>query len=182
MHPQAKNDLLILRLLTEGRLKSDPETGSVHSSVSNHPSEPLGSRTKKGYVRVSLNVNGRQVAIMIHRVVWIAANGLPPPTTPQINHIDTVKSHNWLSNLELQDNAGNMRHAAANGCLRVPRGERCHRSKLTRADVLLLRSLAAGGMRTKDLAERFGIAPTNARRIVLRKCWAWLTDDPLVTA
>src|SRR5262245_35470009 len=149
---QASNDAIIAQLVADGRVRVDFETGLVYATKSNDPNKPVGSPTKKGYLRATMNVGGRSDALMAQRIIWIAAHGLPDSSTPQINHKDTIKTHNWLSNLELQTNAGNMQHAAAHGCLRPPRGERAHRAKLTRDQVRSIRAERAKGASIRSLA------------------------------
>jgi hypothetical protein len=107
-------DQIIKALLDEGRLTVDFETGHVYSAKSNTPAKPLGAKTAKGYLRTCINYNGDQVYVMLHRVVWIAAHGIPPKGF-QIDHRSGVKSDNSLSNLEAVPGLENMRRAARNG-------------------------------------------------------------------
>lgn len=54
---------------------------------------------RNGYMQVSLTINGKTVALSVHRV--IAMCFLPNPINlPEINHIDCDKTDNHLNNLE----------------------------------------------------------------------------------
>lgn len=52
----------------------------------------------KGYLSVSIRVNGKSRTIGVHRLVAIAF--IPnPENKPEVDHVDTVRSHNVPSNL-----------------------------------------------------------------------------------
>lgn len=110
-------DKIIKRLLDDGRLVADVEKGLVYSPRSNMPASPIGTLTKKGYLRACVTVDGVAVHIMIHRVIWIAAHGIPPKGT-QIDHGKAGKAINSLDNLDGVTNAENMRRAARDGQVR----------------------------------------------------------------
>lgn len=93
-------DSIIKRLLDEARLRVDLETGEVFAPRSNTPCKPIGTLTRKGYLRACINVDGKQVHVMLHRVVWICAHGVPEPQL-QIDHGPRGKSCNAPSNLGL---------------------------------------------------------------------------------
>lgn len=107
-------DEIIKSLLDQGRLRVDFETGHVYSPRSNTPKKPIGTITHKGYLRACINHSGRQVHVMLHRVVWIAANGIPPKGY-QIDHGPGGKAVNALRNLEAVAGLENMRRAARDG-------------------------------------------------------------------
>lgn len=62
---------------------------------------------KAGYYQVKVNNNGKSKAEYVHRLVWKAFNG-EIPEGYEIDHDDNVKSHNWLSNLNLKTRKENM--------------------------------------------------------------------------
>lgn len=105
---------LIPQLVASGRLRVDFDTGLIYSPKSNTPDKPLGAITKKGYLRVCLNIEGKQAHALAHRIVWAAMHG-PVPDGLQIDHRDTIKTHNWIKNLEAVTGAKNMARAAQNG-------------------------------------------------------------------
>lgn len=107
-------DQIIKRLLDEDRLRTDPETGHVYAPRSNNPDKPIGTITKKGYLRACINFDGRQVHVMLHRVIWISVHGIPEPRF-QIDHGIEGKAVNRIANLEAVPGNENMRRAAENG-------------------------------------------------------------------
>ena len=72
----------------------------------------------KGYPCVVLHKNCKANSKLVHRLVAIAF--IPnPDKLPQVNHKDTNKQNNHVSNLEWITNEDNMRHAFANGCFKT---------------------------------------------------------------
>lgn len=53
-------------------------------------------------------------------------------------------------------------------------GSRHGLSKLTEADVLIVRALAKDGMNNTQIAKRYGVDRKTISFIVHRKNWAWL--------
>lgn len=100
----------VLRLIDIGRLRVDAKAGNVYSEASNAPDRPLGALTKKGYLRACVTVAGKQAHALVHRIVWIAENGRIPDGM-QIDHKNGIKTDNRIENLDLVDNAENMRRA-----------------------------------------------------------------------
>lgn len=116
----------IQKLLADGVIKVDFSTGHVFSTKSNTPERPLGAKTRKGYIRLCVSLDGVQFHGLAHRIVWIAAHGLIPAGM-QVDHLDAIKNNNRLSNLSLVSQAENMRRAALMGLCTGGRrdGERC---------------------------------------------------------
>jgi len=112
-----RGDLAILSLIEAGRLRVDAEAGDVFAPKSNTPDKPIGALTAKGYLRACINVGGKQMHFMVHRIVWVSVNG-PVPPGHQIDHGDTVKSNNRIGNLEAVPGAVNMARAKAAGLFR----------------------------------------------------------------
>ena len=113
-----RGDLSILSLIDSGRLRVDPEAGLVFAPKSNTPDKPIGALTAKGYLRACINVGGKQMHFMVHRIVWVSVNG-PVPPLHQIDHGDTVKTNNRISNLEAVPGVVNMARAKAAGLCRA---------------------------------------------------------------
>jgi hypothetical protein len=113
-----RGDLAILALVESGRLRVDYERGLVFAPKSNTPDKPVGALTKKGYLRVCVTVSGRQMHFMAHRIVWVAKHG-PVPPGDHVDHRNTNKQDNRLSNLEAVPAATNMRRAKEAGLCRA---------------------------------------------------------------
>lgn len=79
------------------------------------PKTVAQTRDKKGYLSVSFDVDdGTRKSLKVHRLV--AAAFIPNPNNkPQINHIDSNKTNNEVSNLEWVDGFENMRHSVMSG-------------------------------------------------------------------
>lgn len=107
-------DQAIQQLLTKGFLQVDSESGNVYASRSNTPLKPIGTLTKKGYLRACITLDGKQIHVMLHRVVWISVNGIPGRGL-QIDHGKRGKVCNAIANLEAVTHDENMRRAAASG-------------------------------------------------------------------
>jgi hypothetical protein len=72
-----------------------------------------------GYVSVAL---GRSCRKLVHQVIANAFYG-PCPFGKEVNHKDTIKSHNWAANLEYTTPKGNMEHAKQNNLLTPRNGK-----------------------------------------------------------
>ena len=80
-----------------------------------------GYKESNGYKRVRIENKclGGVVRTSIHQLV--AEAFIPNPHGyPEVNHIDTNKQNNHVSNLEWTDHSGNMKHAYAHGINREP--------------------------------------------------------------
>ena len=108
-----KNDRIILKLWGADRLRVYKTSGLVYALQSNTPNKPLGAKTSKGYLRTCLNWEGRKYYFMIHRIVWITANGIPPSDLT-IDHKNQNKQDNRLCNLEMVTDSENRKRATAN--------------------------------------------------------------------
>lgn len=73
-----------------------------------------GNLIKKGYKQVGLSVKGGgNKSIKVHRLVALAY--IPnPENKPQVNHIDEVKTHNYVGNLEWMTARENNNHGTRN--------------------------------------------------------------------
>lgn len=121
-----------------------------------------------GYGRVG----GRTVNAYAHRVVLTHTRGPEPFERADARHLCGNKLCCNPSHLLWGDRAANEADKLAHG--RSNRGERQGQSKLTREDVLAIRSRAAAGEAQHALARAFGIHQSTVSQIVSRKRWAWL--------
>lgn len=120
------------------------------------------SLSTKGYKKVNLWVNNRNVSRPIHRLVAIAyIPNFDKKLT--VNHIDGNKLNNNLANLEWNTVKENNNHYKTNG------GR--YNSKLTDHDVATILSLANGGKRQKQIAKDYGVCEATISNIVNHKVW-----------
>ena len=129
-----------------------------------------------GYARVCLSVGGRCTMRTVHGLVARAFLGRPPGPVGSrrgeytVDHVDCDKRNNRADNLEWVTSEENRRRAMEGGT--IPRGSAHPRSKLTEADVRLLRALYATGEHTlRSLAERFDLGRSQVGNVVRGLAW-----------
>lgn len=166
-------DEVALALLKCGRVVVDLEAGLVFSMSSNFPSIPLGGKvTKKGYLRAGFHFRGhRPRTIMLHRIICIAAYGLPEGERKHVNHKNGIKNDNRAENLEWCTTQENATHAKENNLLRPVCGEDRANSLLTWKIVNEIRAMSHAGVPTSAIAQRFSINTWHVRRVVTGADW-----------
>lgn len=121
-----------------------------------------------GYKQIVLSKNGKTKSLFVHRL--IAETFLKVDDNLQVNHIDGDKLNNNLFNLEIVTAKENMLHAYKIG-LR-DKGSKHHFSKLTKANVLLIRKHYAQGKITyEQLANKFCVSRGCISGIITRASW-----------
>lgn len=103
--PSLKNDRMILKLIENGRLDVRSETGEVFSTASNNhhqgrTGKSLGSVHSFGYMRTCISFKGKRHFFYVHRIIYIAVNGIPPQDRRFIDHINGKRTDNRSKNLE----------------------------------------------------------------------------------
>ena len=128
---------------------------------------------KNGYFYVCLRKGNAKRACTVHRLV--ALTYIPnPENKPQVNHKDTNKLNNAVSNLEWATRKENAEHAVKNGCYKAVRGEQNGASKLTEASVQEMRRLRKEGADVRDLVERFGVSEKAVYAVLSGTTWGHL--------
>tara|TARA_R100001244_G_scaffold88666_1_gene67522 strand:+ start:178 stop:711 length:534 start_codon:yes stop_codon:yes gene_type:complete len=124
-------------------------------------------KSRKGYMRVSLSLNGKRFTTSAHRLVALCF--IPnPKNKPQVNHINGIKNDNRIENLEWCTNSENQIHAIKNKLTNQVCAEKHPMSKLTNMQVLKARKLYKLGSENKELAMIYGVsAPAMSK--ILRK-------------
>lgn len=135
--------------------------------------KPLKSRcNKRGYKYVCLS-KGRntQKCFQVHRL--IAKYFLNEFSDDlQVNHIDGVKTHNNIENLEMVSASDNMKHAIKMKLLINKKGENHHSAKLTEKDVIEIRKKYIPKIYTqKMLADEYGVSISEIKCIIHRQTW-----------
>ena len=88
--------------------------------IMNNRGTPLKpSNRPDGYSQVGLCVNNTVKNLYVHRLVALHLGLDLLDLNTQVNHKDTDKSNNKLSNLELTDSSGNMSHIRAINTLKA---------------------------------------------------------------
>ena len=122
-------------------------------------------RSSTGYLTVVLWKTGAGKSYQVQSLVLLAFEG-PQPDGSVIRHLDGNKVNNKLSNLCYGTQTQNYRDVYDIG--------RTHR-KLTRSDVLEIRSALAAGENKHVLAARYGVCERAIRNIRAGRTFAWLT-------
>lgn len=121
-----------------------------------------------GYHRVSLIHDAKAKLIPVHTLVLTTFVG-PRPDGMVCRHLDGNPTNNYVSNLAwgtpLENSADTFLHGTDS------QGEKCHKAKLTNADVIEIRARAASGERYVDIAKDFPIVSTGISKIVHRETW-----------
>jgi len=120
-----------------------------------------------GYLRVTLQLpNGKLGSTQAHRLIWEYFKS-PIPENMQINHKDLNRQNNALSNLEVVDASGNIKHSYANGRpnpwykATVWRGK----ERITPELKQKIKNAKASGKSYTQLVHEFGISKTHVARI-----------------
>lgn len=117
-------------------------------------------QSKKGYLRVCLSISGKTISRPVHRLV--AQTYIPnPENKPEVNHKDTNKTNNSVSNLEWATNEENVEHAIKSGL---------YNRNLKKEDILKIRELSKS-LTNKRLCEIFGVTSGCISKIVGLKSW-----------
>jgi hypothetical protein len=107
--------------------------------------------------------------VQLHDLVCAAWHGERPSAAHRVAHADGDRRNNAASNLSW------MLRAKAVNKVSSSVGAH-HRAKLTPAQVVEIRALAAAGSRKVDIAKVYQIHPYTVGGIVARKLWATLPD------
>lgn len=113
------------------------------------------------YPRVCLTIDGICKSFSVHRLV--AEAFLPNPLNkPQVNHIDGVKTNNYVGNLEWATRFENMKHAYDNGLLSANEMLKGYKEnhpaqKVSDIQKLMIYTLVKNGFETKEIAKVFNI-------------------------
>ncbi len=130
--------------------------------------KPTNGGTRGGHLKVAL---GRRSREWVHRLVWIAFRGKPPPGL-HVCHEDNDATNNWLSNLRLDTPTGNAADRRRHGTHQ--QGEDHPGSILTEDDVREIRFLSDSGVSRKEVGAFFGVHGNTITNIVKGRTWGWL--------
>lgn len=143
-----------VRILENTRMRSDGKPYHVKSRIM----KP--QRTKCGYDKVILWWDLDRKSHLIHRLVMEMFSPVDGMSDLQVNHIDGIKYHNSLDNLEWVTRSDNMQHAMKSG-LWVPmyaRKDENPHTKLREKEIAEIRALLAEGKyRQYEIAEMYGV-------------------------
>lgn len=133
-----------------------------------------GEVSNKGYLRVTLSSNGESSKVAVHRMV--AMTYLPnPKDKPQVNHKDSNRLNNNVSNLEWCTSSENNKHAYDIGYNEAKKGSEANGAILEESQVLDIYHKMLKGVSLKQLHEETGIDKPTLGHIKRRSTWSHLT-------
>jgi len=142
---------------------------------------------KNGYVYISIYKNGVTYNKRLHRL--LGEHFIENPfNKPYINHKDGNRQNNALDNLEWVTSKENSRHMydvlgfrpskeKMDRMRENNRGEKHHKSKLTREQVFEIKRKFKGGKSEVSLAKEYGVTKNAIRSIKIGKSWGFLEHD-----
>lgn len=186
---------------TYGRIRRDvPPRGWIKTT--SYP-KVLSPSITRGYERVSLKINGQRVSFSVHGLVASAFHGERPENKQHCAHKNGVRNDNRPDNLywatakensDDKDRHGTMlrgdKHWTRVSPHLVPRGKDHYRkatgytspngesiatNKLSKADVISIRSEPTTRGSGKRLAEQYGVSMGLISAIRKRRCWVHLS-------
>lgn len=128
------------------------------------------------YYAVHLSVNNISYTILIHRLVALAF--IPNPyNKPEVNHIDGIKSHNYISNLEWTTSKENMDHSYKTGLHKILYGDDKANSKITKKQAKeICRLLEENQLTIKEISQKINCSKSIIMNIRQRKSWIEVSE------
>jgi hypothetical protein len=123
---------------------------------------------RNGYLLVTLWNGKKRRREMIHVLVLEAFVSKRPPGMYAC-HDDGTRTNNVVGNLRWDTAAGNNADKRKHGTHQA--GTNNPMAKLSNSTVLVIRAMAAAGIRNRKIADRFGIRLHNVQQIVSRRSW-----------
>lgn len=155
----------VYSISTFGRVRRDVSGKGTYKNKILSP-----GKASHGYLNVTLSMDGNLKTHTVHSIVANTFLG-DIPRGYNVNHKDTNKLNNRLSNLEYLTPSGNLIHAYANGKV-APKGSSAGMAKLIESQVLDIRmEYKKGGVTQQELAEKYGVCRTVIVYILSRKTW-----------
>ena len=147
------------------------EDGKVYSKKFDKMRELKPFKNEKGYLKISLNKNGKRNSHRISRLV--ALTYIPNPLNlTDVDHRDCDKTNNHISNLEWVTHSENIKRAKKNDL--YLKGEKHPNVKLTQEQVKWIRENYIPyhkELGTRALGRKFDISHTQIKLIIKNKNW-----------
>lgn len=126
---------------------------------------------RNGYKRYKVLIDDKLQNFSVHRMV--AEAFIPnPENKPQVNHIDTDKANNHVSNLEWCTQSENMIHRGDMGVANYKRGEDLSSSIFTEKQVKHIRNTyKENDITQREMAEYYDCSQSTIAAIITRRSW-----------
>lgn len=135
------------------------------------------STKKSGYMEIDLSVDKKHFYMLIHRLVAIAFIK-NPHNKPEVNHIDGIKSHNYIWNLEWATSKENIIHGYINNLKTIRRGEEIGDNIYTEKMVRkVCKLLVENKLTFKGISEKTGVSYDMVRHIKNHKSWKHVSSQ-----
>lgn len=108
-----------------------------------------------GYKTVCLSKNNKYKTYTVHRLVAMCFID-NPKNKATVNHRNGIKNDNRVENLEWCSTSENTKHAYDSGLINVSKGENHVNSKLTKEQVLEIRTIGRN-LKQREIAEIYGV-------------------------
>lgn len=173
-----KDEYIAFNLAT-GQIIADCESGKVYTTKGpggialKHPKELTGTIVN-GYKIVSIRNGAVKQQCRVHRIIWIAQNGIIP-TGMVVDHINNDKADNRIQNLQLLTPKDNSTKAVRDGLYLF--GNENPATVLPeekRVEVALVYQF--GDFTMRQLAEKYGISKSRVQQIVKLYGWTDIGD------
>ena len=135
---------------------------------------------KDKYINIRLKrIDGSHIQEMMQRIVMYSFNYIDGCENLEVNHIDGVKYHNWLWNLEWVTHKENIKHAWETSLFNI--GEDKTNSKITNKQAEDICKLLEQGLTPKEISEIIKIDGCNmfkiSQNILFRLSWKHISKN-----
>ncbi len=155
-------DQMCLEAIKRGFIEVDFDRGIAYAK--RYAGKQMGTFNKKGYKVATLHLDGKRAQIKIHRLVWIAKNGIPE-NNGLVDHINRIKDDNRLDNLRIVDNKGNATNR------RSYKGEGNPAARINRNTAEAIREHHMISKNYKITAAKFRVSKSLVSQIIRKELW-----------
>lgn len=130
----------------------------------------------ENYLGVSLNTENKNIVMPIHRLMMLCFYPIENPENFQVNHIDGIKTHNVLTNLEWVTRSENILHAYRTGLHHI--GEDNVHSIITNEQVIQICELLQANQYTnQQIADILNVSCNIVNDIKTGHSWKHISKD-----
>lgn len=141
--------------------------GTIINEKTGRPLKPQDNG--KGYKKVTLTINGKQIQKYVHRLV---AELFLSTKSIQVNHKNGNKSDNRVENLEWVTNSENQVHAHKIGL--KSNGNKLWNGKFSPSDIERIKSMRKIGWKINDIAKEMSTTKSTISEILSGKRYKYV--------